>query len=130
MNKQEKQQLKTINLVQKYELDKMEELVLIEAIKHDYPFDVTEIDLEKELERLNIDSTIKLKKLYKGLRVQVLICDTGYFEGTILTINQGEIYLEVDDFFGAAYDCVDYSDCYQGVHTFGIDDIYQLSIKE
>ncbi len=93
-----------------------------------YPFVVEDLDLEHELEQLEIDNSIKLRNIYKGLRVNVPKWDTGYFEGAILTINQGEVHLEVDDFYGEAYECVDYPDCYQGVHTFAIDDICELTI--
>ncbi|MFJ5761663.1 hypothetical protein ACIQAA_21630 [Neobacillus sp. NPDC093182] len=131
----ESQEKKTVKLIQKYEMEALEELVLKKAVLYDFPFAIEDdveflenFDLEKELEKLNIDSTINLKKIYKGLKVIVTIWETGSFEGTILTINQGKLYLEVDDFYGEVHDFVDYSDCYQGVHSFGIDEIYELSI--
>jgi hypothetical protein len=130
VNNEVKQQTKTIKLIQKYKLEKVEELVLIKAIQHHSPIPFLDdnLDIDNELEYLEIDSPNNLKKLYKGLRVIVSIWDTGCFEGIILTINQGKLYLEIEDFYGEVHDCVDYSDCYQGVHSFGIDEIYELSI--
>lgn len=129
---------KTIKLVQKYELDKVEELVLIEVIKDEIPFalDNDEVNLDKELELREISNINKLRNFFKGFRISVSNL-FGRFEGTILTINQGLIYLEVDDFFPESQ-LIDYKDLdsyervrnsYLGVRAFGIDDIGELTIK-
>lgn len=138
MNNQEKHEKKTIKLIQKYELDKVEELVLLEAFKYESPFamDNNEVNLENELEHREISNINKLRNFFKGLRVSVSN-PFGTYEGTILTVNQGLIYLEIDDFLPDSQ-LIDHIDPdlyerghkeYLGVCTFGIDDICELTIK-
>lgn len=122
-----------IKLALKYEIDELEKLVLVEVLKNEYPFDFEdELNLEKELEAREIDSINKLKNIYKGRRISIATM-VGVFEGIILTISKGKVYLEVDNFTEPnldIIDCFDTSSFTHCVRIFELEDIGMLRVIE